>query len=809
MKNIAVFLAVIVAGCSSETTLRLKLSYDASWGLDTLGVDVVDKKTMDAAMAHELRLIVPDGWAPGPLAVDVWGKHGAEKRAWGRADVSPIAHREVSAEVVLTKLPCGAWCAPGGTECISEAVATCQSTQDGCTDWGAPTACPPDRPYCSFGVCGASCIDECATGETRCEGPGGLRICGKDATHPCLHWLPALTCPMGQACSNGACQTTCSDECSAGQVRCLGNGTMTCGDYGHDGCLEWGPVTPCGAGLVCSNGQCSATCTDECTSNVCDGKVFRQCGHFGLDSCNYLSAGTSCVPTDACLEGRCDAAGCMSAPRVCKSPPASSCVNANTLRVYDTSGSCSGGGGCTYASHDVACANCPACDACAAVTCNTPPSVCFAATGTCASGSCTYPYADAVTCDDGNACTDSDACKTGVCAGTPKSCNTPPPPVCMNATTLRTYSSTGSCTAGTCNYPYSDMSCTCSTGACAPQVPAIAVAGGASHSCALVSGGDVKCWGDNTFGQLGNNSTVRSDVPVSVQGLAGPVSAITAGNFHTCALLSTGGVQCWGHNADGQLGNGSTADSAVPVSVQALNGKVIAIDAGELHTCAVLSVGGVQCWGFNGYGQLGNKSTTSSTLPVVVQGLAASVRSVAAGYIHTCALLSTDSVQCWGANANGRLGNDSTADSLVPVSVQPLAGNAAALSAGDGHTCALLSSGSVQCWGRNNYGQLGDQELESHVPLSVQGLAGSVSALSAGAFHTCALLNDGRVQCWGSNNAGQLGNHSATQSNVPITVQGLAGSATAIAAGNYHTCTVSSAGGVQCWGSVPISVAGL
>ena len=325
--------------------------------------------------------------------------------------------------------------------------------------------------------------------------------------------------------------------------------------------------------------------------------------------------------------------------------------------------------------------------------------------------------------------------------------------------------------------------------------------GGGVHTCALASNGGVKCWGRNNYGQLGNGNTADSNVPVDVSGLSSGISAISAGNYHTCAVLTSGGVKCWGWNGYGELGNGNTADSNVPVNVSGLSFGIASIFAGGYHTCALTSSGGIKCWGRNNCGQFGNGNKTDSNVPVDVSGLSSGISAISAGRYHTCALTSDGGVKCWGDNYSGQLGNGNNTDSNVPVDVSGLSSGVSAISAGDYHTCAL-SSGGVKCWGYNEYGQLGNgNNTDSNVPVDVSGLSSGVSAISAGGYgHTCGLLTSGGVKCWGRNNYGQLGNGNNTDSNVPVDVSGLSSGVSAISAGLYHTCGLLTSGGVKCWG---------
>jgi alpha-tubulin suppressor-like RCC1 family protein len=346
----------------------------------------------------------------------------------------------------------------------------------------------------------------------------------------------------------------------------------------------------------------------------------------------------------------------------------------------------------------------------------------------------------------------------------------------------------------------------------AQTVTAAQISTGAGHTCALTSNGGVKCWGDNTEGQLGNGANTNSSMPVDVVGLTSGVVAVSAGREHTCALTSSGSVKCWGYNALGQLGNGDFGNltfSNVPVDVVGLTTGAVAITTGREHTCALTSSGGIKCWGGNSEGQLGNGifgGTSATPLPVDVVGLTSGGVAISAGWEHTCVLISGGGLKCWGRNSVGQLGNGTsgnTTDSNLPVDVSGLTSGVVAVSAGEDHTCALNSGGGLVCWGENDEGELGDgTNTDSNVPVGVSGLASGVLAVSAGYDHTCALISGGSLKCWGENFRGQLGNGvTGVSSNTPIDVSGLASGVVAVSGGSRHTCAVTASGGAKCWGS--------
>lgn len=331
-----------------------------------------------------------------------------------------------------------------------------------------------------------------------------------------------------------------------------------------------------------------------------------------------------------------------------------------------------------------------------------------------------------------------------------------------------------------------------------PLADIVQVVAGQNHTCALTTTGGVKCWGKNTSGQLGTGDTIDQATPANVVGLDSGVSAIAADDVNTCALVSTGAVKCWGGNWNGQLGDGTTEQRLMPVDVVGLN-EVSAIAAGPSHTCALTSAGTVKCWGDNLFGQLGDGTTKQRLIPVDVVGLNG-VSAIVAGSTHTCALTSAGTVKCWGQGAF--LGTGTWISSLTPVDVVGMNSGVLAIAAGAYHTCALTSAGAVKCWGSNDWGQLGDNTtLGKTTPTDVVGLGSGVAAITGGNAHTCALTTAGEVKCWGMNVFGQLGTGNTDNHATPANVVGLDSETASISAGGVSTCGRTAANGVKCWGS--------
>jgi alpha-tubulin suppressor-like RCC1 family protein len=326
-----------------------------------------------------------------------------------------------------------------------------------------------------------------------------------------------------------------------------------------------------------------------------------------------------------------------------------------------------------------------------------------------------------------------------------------------------------------------------------------AVSAGQS-ACAVVDGA-LTCWGHGGHGQLGVGTLADASTPTQVTGLTSGVTTVSTGQ-HTCAVTAGGAVKCWGANASGELGDGTTADRLTPVQVSGLTSGATAVATGGAFSCAITSTGAVECWGDNGVGQLGDGSTTASGTPVQVSGLTSGVQAIAAGLDFACALTSAGAVTCWGDNDTGQLGDGSTTTSPAPVQVTGLTSGVTAIGAGIRHACAVTSAGAAVCWGANWEDQLGTGVLggSATTPTQVVGLTSGVTAVSGGRAHTCAVVSGG-LMCWGSGTSGQLGNgHSDGLQPFPDQVVGLTGGVTAVSAGDDNTCAIAS-GALTCWGS--------
>ena len=368
------------------------------------------------------------------------------------------------------------------------------------------------------------------------------------------------------------------------------------------------------------------------------------------------------------------------------------------------------------------------------------------------------------------------------------------------------------------------------------------ISAGSSHTCALNLVGEVFCWGVGDLGRLGNGKWSGTSYPTSVltldeDGNAEPlrdVVQVSAASEHTCALTSVGEVWCWGAGSRGKLGSGDEDSSRYAKLVVESSrsetplGGVIQVSVGLSNTCALTSSGQVKCWGRADSGRLGNDMWTGNTsYPVFVvsgDGLEtplSGIIQISGGGGHTCALHKSRRVLCWGSGATGQLGTGSHENSNYPVFVvegevseNPLS-DVVQVSAGEEHTCALISGGEVKCWGLAESGRLGNNEWSGDVnyPVSVVEEEDSkdpltnIVQISAGGEYTCALTSIGEVKCWGRAESGRLGNDTWTgYTPYPDSVvlgEGLTTPLSGIIqinAGQSHTCALTSEGQSKCWG---------
>jgi alpha-tubulin suppressor-like RCC1 family protein len=276
------------------------------------------------------------------------------------------------------------------------------------------------------------------------------------------------------------------------------------------------------------------------------------------------------------------------------------------------------------------------------------------------------------------------------------------------------------------------------------------------------------------------------------------VSSVALGGDHTCAVKTDGSLWCWGNNGNGQLGDGYVHYPYSNTPFQIISSGVSSVALGSYHTCAIKQDGSLWCWGYNGYGQLGDGTFVQKSTPYPVITPAGAL-SISVGGSHSCAIKTDGSLWCWGFNSSGRLGNgESVGSSYLPSQVlPPMLSDVSFVSLGGEHSCAVKIDGSLWCWGRNNYGQLGDGTYTNrNTPFQI--ISSGVSSVALGGDHTCAVKTDGSLWCWGRNNYGQLGDGTYTNRNTPVQI--MSSGVSSVALGFYHTCAVKTDGSLWCWG---------
>ncbi len=731
-----------------------------------------------------------------------------------------------------------------------------------------------DDGTCGSVPAGEDPDNEC--GAAACDGNGACF--GKTQGTPCG---ANFECSTGQCsdgvCCNGACAGAC-ETCATGTCEAIPDSMDPDGECaGGSACSGGRACYPGSHGTSCDHDyECvSGFCTDRvCCNAACDG-VCRVCDAAGAcqavasasdpDTCSSTVAGGSCAAPCMCDVGA-----------VCSTSPAGAC----SADGQCASGRCLGGV-CCDAACPGACRSCnsdhtgQAQGSCAPILAGRDPfNECAAhlvcdGTGACYNKAIGQPCAYAYECA-------SAVCIDGVCCGS--ACSA----VCQSCNAAYTASPSGVCddidngidpdrecaggascdgngacwakaNGAACSANHECLSGLCAGSICIARVMQLALGG--NFTCALLDDGRVKCWGGNSQGQLGLGDTLpRGDNPGEMGANLPAVSfgtgrraiSLAAGDSHACAILDNGALKCWGENTWGQLGvgdgsdrgdqAGEMGDSLPPVSLG--TGRIVRnVSAGDMHTCAILDNQQLKCWGENFVGQLGlgntvprgkNSTNMGDSLPAVALGTGRTAASVAAGGLHTCAILDNGQTKCWGSNAYGKLGLGDTAhrgdnagemgDALPTVNFGT--GRVASLLAGGTvHTCAVLNNAGVKCWGFNSTGGLGlgdtshrgdgPGEMGDNLPLVGLGSGRTALGVAVGEFHSCARLDASEMKCWGNGTYGALGlgdvNVRGDQAgemgdSLPVVSLGTGRSAVAIAAGSPHTCALLDNGRAKCWG---------
>lgn len=346
----------------------------------------------------------------------------------------------------------------------------------------------------------------------------------------------------------------------------------------------------------------------------------------------------------------------------------------------------------------------------------------------------------------------------------------------------------------------------------AVPVASTELSAGAAHACAVTKGGALVCWGDNWAGALGDGTNMNQrTAPVKVSGLGSGVASVAAGGGFTCALETKGAASCWGDNQYGTVGDGTTTERDTPVAIPGLTSGVAAVSAGGANACALTSKGTVVCWGNNTYGALGNGADPAGNPPIgptlyptpaPVSGLSGGVSVIGAMNFAACAVQGAGGLLCWGENyLYGEVGDGTFVSRSTPTQVVGLSNGVAAIARGSYHTCAVTAGGALLCWGYNGQGQVGDGSTTTRTaPTQASGLASGIASVAVGGNHTCALTMAGAVLCWGDNTSGELGDGTTTQRQTPVPVSGLSSGVASIAAGYDFSCALTTIGGILCWG---------
>ncbi len=321
-----------------------------------------------------------------------------------------------------------------------------------------------------------------------------------------------------------------------------------------------------------------------------------------------------------------------------------------------------------------------------------------------------------------------------------------------------------------------------------------AVSAGDSFSCSLSSDGDIDCWGENAFGQIGDGTKLRRDTPTRIGASNAPWKKLSSGGGHSCAINAAGKLFCWGYNEFGQVGIGTNTDVLTPTQI-GTDSDWSLVKLGAAHSCAIKTSGQLYCWGYNGDGEVGDGSSTDRSAPVLI---GSDFKEMALGDLHTCALKSSGTRSCWGDNSFGKMGKGDYNPTLVPTdSGTPNVWQM--ISAGSEHTCGLRTNGQIFCWGSNSAGQLGQGNTTNSSSELQVGSASNWVAIEAGANFSCAIDSAGSLYCWGDNILAQMQTGDRINALSPTKISG--DDWESISSGFAHSCGVKTTGQIQCHGA--------
>ncbi len=326
------------------------------------------------------------------------------------------------------------------------------------------------------------------------------------------------------------------------------------------------------------------------------------------------------------------------------------------------------------------------------------------------------------------------------------------------------------------------------------------ISAGGYQACAITPSKRLKCWGNNSFGQLGIGSDATDQLtPVRVPGLEN-VKFVDVGDYETCAILRGGRLKCWGDNGSGAVGDGTTTERREPTQVKGLTSGVVGVSVGTYHTCARLKSGRVKCWGSNTYGQIGNGTVGNEYHePELVKNIR-NATQVSAGYEYSCATVN-NRAKCWGLNDDGKLGDRTIQPRDKPTQVYGLTTGVKRVVAGYYTTCAILAHGRLKCWGENSFGEAGTGTSgnEYHRPVQVVGMTSGVTGVDPDYYFTCSTQN-GKAKCWGDNALNQLGDGTTYDRYIPRRVSGLTSGVKQVNTSYYSGCALLTSGAAKCWG---------